>query len=134
VGDDTNDKPRERQAKYPNLMLPWKPGQSGNRSGKRNKVPVSLTRILREKLAETSVGDQEMPGGRTVAETLIEVLLAEVIQNRTPTLAKEFFNRIDGRVPSKVEIDAAGGALSEETIERHLNQIYDPDGEGAEES
>lgn len=67
----------------------WKPGQSGNPSG-RPKGSLSIVRILRQKL---SAGDED--GACAVADRLIEVALSGEDQNALRAL-KDIVDRIDG--------------------------------------
>jgi hypothetical protein len=75
-----------------NNLKPFKKGQSGNPAGKKPGT-VSLTTILREKLAE---GDGER------AKQLVEELLLRAGEKSDP-LMKEILDRTEGKVPQAVE-------------------------------
>ena len=85
-----------------NLAPPWKPGQSGNPSG-RAKGSLSLTAILRKKLAE---GD----GAR--AKRLVGAMLDQAEDGEFQHL-KEAFERIDGKVSDRTQVTLRVGEAQE---------------------
>jgi hypothetical protein len=72
----------------------WKPGESGNPSGRPKSR--SLTAILREVLDGTELCGQPVPGNRTVAQALIESLVANAIKGDS-VIAREILLRIEGK-------------------------------------
>lgn len=114
-------------------LVPWKPGQSGNPKGSR--PGRRLNDILRGALDSTSLCDQEVPGGRTVAESLIESAIAHAIKSGNPSLIKEIFDRIDGRVPKATPAQADDVPASPRiTIPDHDPRFVDEGGCPAEEA
>ena len=59
-----------------NLMPAWKPGQSGNPSGRLR----GFNRIIKDLLKQRSLNGEPCPGGRTVEECLAETVLARAIK------------------------------------------------------
>ncbi len=84
-----------------NLRPPFKPGQSGNPKGR--KKGKTLTTILREALDKTDIGGKPIPNGWTAAEYFVQIMISLACKG-DPLMIKEIFNRIDGKVPNRVEI------------------------------
>jgi hypothetical protein len=111
----------ERAAKYSGLR-PWKPGQSGNPSG-RPKGSLSLTSILRKELHE---------GNKRRARELVRALLDKAADGHFQHL-HEVIDRIDGPVVAKVEVqgqlehllDVAQQVLPPEHYEALLRALSD---------
>ncbi len=76
----------------------WKPGESGNPNGRPSKA-VSVTHYLHEVLAETNAE------GKTHAELLARAMLKGGLKPDT-NMAREILDRVEGRVPSKIELEA----------------------------
>lgn len=95
-----NDAPRPGQkhrGNTENLRPPWKPGQSGNPGGRPKGQ--SLTKILRD-ILDSEADDS----GKLVAEHFVESVVTHAIERGDSALVKEIFNRIDGKVPEKIEV------------------------------
>lgn len=75
----------------------WKPGQSGNPSG-RPKGAVSLTAKLRQAL------EVEIKPGLTTADLLVKVAI-KAASKGDYKFWKEILDRIDGKVPDKIQTD-----------------------------
>lgn len=82
---------KQTQNRPPHL---WKPGQSGNPSG-RPKGSISLARILREEL---SAGNEE--DARLIVRAMITVAKSATKDGHSDR--QEILNRIDGKVADKV--------------------------------
>jgi hypothetical protein len=73
------------------LMPPWKPGQSGNPSGRLR----GFNRILRDLLSKRELNGEPCPGGRTVEECLAEATLMRAIKGDNACLI-QVLDRIYG--------------------------------------
>jgi Family of unknown function (DUF5681) len=80
----------------PELM--WQKGQSGNPNGR----PKKLTNLLDERLATKVPND---PEGRCYAEVLVAEVLKRAITH-SDILAKEVFDRIEGKQQQSSEVNA----------------------------
>ena len=76
----------------------WKPGQSGNPSG-RPKGSISFDALLRRELAKN---DKEL------ATAMVKVMIREALKGRFP-YTKEILDRIDGKPADRTVITGAGG-------------------------
>jgi hypothetical protein len=76
----------------PENLRPWKPGQSGNPGGRPKKRPVS------EELASL-LGENDGAASKALAK----VLLREALKGDI-AFVRELLNRIEGKVPDKVEV------------------------------
>lgn len=74
----------------------FKPGQSGNPGGRPKGT--SLTALLREAV------DREDGAGRTVGDVLIDVLIG-IARAGDRQAIKDVFERVDGKLTDKLEID-----------------------------
>lgn len=83
----------EKQWKNTDNLKPWKPGQSGNPSGRPKKS--TLTEKLR------SVLEQDH-NGKTVGQALIDVVTREALKGDF-RFAKEILDRMDGPIKQQVE-------------------------------
>jgi hypothetical protein len=94
-------------------LRPWKPGQSGNPSG-RPKNQFSFAKQFRNsftkkasELEPTKKIAQELgidPKTITVGELYAISMLTESMKGRD-SIAKEIINRIDGKIPDVVSVD-----------------------------
>jgi len=115
----------------------WKPGQSGNPSGKKKRR--GLTDILREALeADRLLGRPlaEIFGAAagdcsTVADLLIESAIGHAVKKGDPRLFKEILDRIDGRAPEPAPGSAELGPRIPEdfTIDLTPDEATDGDDE-----
>jgi hypothetical protein len=92
----TGGQTRDTSAKNRNLSPEfvkriWKPGQSGNPNGR----PQKLTRELDKQLSARVPGD---PKKRSYAQLFIESVMKRAI-TKSDVLAKEIFDRIEGKIP-----------------------------------
>ncbi len=86
-------------------LKPFVKGQSGNPGG-RPKGP-SLTRLLREALAKTEIRKKDgssmrLPEGQTVLDLVATIVLQQALGGDV-RIIKEIWDRLDGRVPAKVD-------------------------------
>jgi hypothetical protein len=93
------EQPDNSQRNPADHLVPYrfKPGASGNPGGRPKNQ--SLTAILREKLAGTSLGGHECLDGKTVAEAVVEAVLAHIVNTGNAALFREVMQRIDGKIP-----------------------------------
>lgn len=82
-------------------LTPFKPGQTGNPGGRPKGR--SLTSILRQALDEVSIGGEIIPLGLTAGEYLVQTIINNATKGDA-TLAREIFQRVDGKVPDIIEI------------------------------
>ena len=88
----------------------WKKGQSGNPKGKP-KGTLSLTTILRNLLSEPGTD------GKTKGDELMELAVKHAKKGNYGFF-REIYNRIEGKMPDKLEnINASGIDLSGKTDE-----------------
>jgi hypothetical protein len=104
----------------------FQPGQSGNPdrkfppgvSGNPNGRPKgrSLTARLRDLLDQYELNGKRLPAGKQVADLVVEGLVLGAAKGNSRNL-QEVFNRVDGKLTERVEINAS---LS---IEAHLARL-----------
>lgn len=97
---------------HPPVHSRFQPGQSGNPGGRAKGR--TLTSILREVLESNTLGGKPIPQGRTVADMLGDVIIKEALKGKF-TFAKEVLDRMDGKVPDRVDLTSNGktvGTLS----------------------
>jgi hypothetical protein len=110
---------------FPNPDTQFKPGDGwrGNPGGRPRKAPI--TDLIRQALDRREIDGKPLPGGKTVAETLAEVMLAQAIGGRF-SFAKEVLDRLEGKttgpngsgdVPTVVDVWAEAIRLAEQTPE-----------------
>lgn len=87
-----------RSRKPPPVATRWKKGQSGNPKGRPKGS--GLTDAVRKVL------NQEH-NGRPVVEVLAEIVVKHALAGKY-TFAKEIWDRIDGRVQDRVEVESRG--------------------------
>lgn len=79
--------------------LPWQPGESGNKQG------YSLKSRLDDAMQKPLVRPSE---DATVGELIVHSTLEGAIK-REPTPFKEVWDRTEGKVPDKVDVDLTAG-------------------------
>jgi hypothetical protein len=105
------NKGKEKQKIHPSFYANmWKPGQSGNPSGRPKSKP--LTDELRRQLAMKIPGDRK---GRTYYQLMIERGIDRATM-KSDVLWKEVFDRIEGAVP-RIFTDEEG------TLERGVRVV-----------
>lgn len=90
----------------------WKPGQSGNPKG-RPKKEICITSLVKEHLEkEAKQHGRELLNEdgtkKTWSQIVAEALVAHFIKGN-PTAIKEVLDRVDGKVPDKLEASGPGG-------------------------
>ena len=80
---------------YKKIEPRWKPGQSGNLSGRPKS---SITSILREKLEQ--IGEDGRSKAEIVADILYEMATSKGARGQVPALI-ELLDRIEGKVADK---------------------------------
>jgi len=95
------------------LRPPWKPGESGNPSGRPKRKPITdaYIRLLNEPIP----GDKE---GRTFADALAQKILKEALNGKVPA-ASEITDRVEGKVTLPLS-GPDGGPIEVRT----LNDFY----------
>jgi hypothetical protein len=84
----------------------WLPGRCPNPAG-RPKGSRSLTTILREILARRLHPEDTAEDALTRAEAFVEAVLAQA-ESGNATCAKEIWERMDGKVPDRIEAKLGG--------------------------
>lgn len=87
----------EEHEVIPGKSTRWKPGQSGNPSG-RPKLKL-LTDAIRDAL------QTEGPGGKLWVDIVVEKWLQMIFDGDVAAL-RELLNRLEGRSPLKIDLDA----------------------------
>lgn len=93
----------------------WKKGQSGNPKGRPKKADC-LTTLMREELEKVDPKDKEK---RTHKE-LVVIATIELAKEGNSTALKEVWERMDGKVKEKLEInqDSTNAILLAKTLSR----------------
>ena len=80
----------------------WKPGQSGNPSGRPHKTPfAALLRIVEKKIAND-------PGGRVLLDGIAQQLVAKASKGDLASI-RELADRIEGTPPRSITLGGEGG-------------------------
>lgn len=104
---------------------PWEPGQSGNPGGRPKETGI-LTKILIkdiQKPASTLLTPEEMeelnlPEDATLADAYSLAAIKAGILKPSSRAASRVIERIDGKVPERLDVDAnVGGALGNYTLD-----------------
>jgi hypothetical protein len=95
--------PEERRAKAIANLNPFKPGQSGNPSGRPKTKPITdaLFQILHEKVPE----DKE---GRTYLRLMVRAIAREAVKGKTQAFS-EIVDRVEGKAPQTMSLTGEGG-------------------------
>lgn len=89
----------------------WRPGQSGNPKGRPKSVSVMASvREFLQRTEYTIPPDKEgepatlvkLPPGVTVADLLAQIVIRQALRGNY-NFIRELLDRIDGRVPAKIE-------------------------------
>ena len=105
--------------KLENLRPPWKPGESGNPSGRPRNKPITaayqdrLNEKLPDALRKVNVGSVtvELPEGATYLDWIAFGQCIEAGRGNAAA-AREIADRIEGKVPKPVEVSGPeGGSL-----------------------
>jgi hypothetical protein len=111
-----------KRGKHPNslknLRPSWKPGQTGNPRG------YSLTSRLRDALEKPL---EKPPEDAAVADQLVHNTLKGAL-DLVPTPFKEVWDRTEGKVPDKVNVDVTEGLKELIAEMRGLPEL--PEGQG----
>jgi hypothetical protein len=82
----------------------------GNRAGRgRRKGSISLTTLIRKSLAGTTLAGEEIPGGRTVAELLVDEMIVQATKGNAGYM-REIISRNDGLIPKPTTDERVGAA------------------------
>jgi hypothetical protein len=100
----------------PENLKPFPPGVSGNPNGRPKGR--SLTARLRDLLDQYELEGERLPDGKQVADLVVEAIVKPAL-NGDIRHQQEILNRVDGKVPDQVEINAS---LS---VEAHLARLSD---------
>lgn len=107
MSEDATQRNSEEQPKKKVFGRPFLPGQSGNPSG-RPKGSKTLTGILRELLDKDVPGAVEEHGmPLTYAQLLVRTAIKHAAQGN-PTFFREILERMDGKVPDRIEAKLGG--------------------------
>lgn len=99
AGNTQEKQPREKKKITPKMeAMKWKPGVSGNPSGRPKLLTDELRILLRQKVPND-------PQGRNYAKLFIQSVLQRSI-TKSDVMAKEIFDRIEGKASMSDE-DAA---------------------------
>jgi hypothetical protein len=99
-----NTKPITKRQLHPELANRlWKPGQSGNPSGRPKRAPITDAYIAL--LSKPVPGDKLK---RTYAEAIAQAVAEKAIEGDTRA-AQEITDRVEGRVVQKAELSGADG-------------------------
>lgn len=106
-------------------LVPWKPGQSGNPSGR----PKAVTTLLKDLLEQTMLMDRINPGYRTNAEMLAQAIVHHAL-NGNSSYMKEIMDRIDGPIPkpepvAESELTDLVGDAEKRAVERKRKREAD---------
>ena len=114
---DKQGRNREKVGKNcPPKHSQWKPGQSGNVNGRPPKHEC-FTSLLKEEINKIDPKDKE---GRTWMEVIVDATLRLAIKGN-PTALKEVWQRVDGKPPQAVDLNANVGGIG--AIEAALLEI-----------
>jgi hypothetical protein len=102
-------KQREKRERQLANLIPCKPGETRNPGGR----PKKLSRILDAVLSEKIPHDKKR---RTRARKFVESVLDRATK-RSDSLAKEVFERSDGKVQTQIEMSGPDGAAIPLTLE-----------------
>ena len=101
----------------------FQPGRSGNPKGR--PPTVSITALLKKRLAGSTLTSyhpetgrqlvKPLPDGVSVADLVVAAILDEAIGTRRVGVLRELMDRVDGKVPVKVQ--ATGFVLSDVVAE-----------------
>lgn len=121
-GDRTGDqKDRGSTSLTPKMVASqWKPGESGNPSGRPKTKPI--TDALRELMAEEYTGKEERFRGLTNAQVLA-LRLFEMAEGGDLKALEELATRLEGRAPQAVTMAGEnGGPIAFTTLSREDNE------------
>ena len=111
----------EKSSRTRYLKPPWKPGESGNPSGRPKKKPITtayevvITNPLPDHLRKVKLGkhELELPAGATFADLIAIGQCAAAVKGNTAA-AQEIADRLEGKVA--VELDVIQGVSLGERI------------------
>jgi hypothetical protein len=87
-----------------NLKPPWKPGETGNKKGRK----LGLVTLLRQTLRRNTLNGVPTPDGRTVAEHLAERIVGHAMKGNAAYTAF-ILDRLLGKAGSGKDVSAAAG-------------------------
>ena len=90
---------KKKSGKVTNLKS-WKKGQSGNPKGRPKKADC-LTSLMREELEKVDPKDK----GKRTHKELVVIATIELAKQGNSTALKEVWERMDGKVKDKLELD-----------------------------
>lgn len=87
-------------------LRPWKQGESGHPGrARKSNDHLLLTSKLLDQLSATSLQGRPLPAGLDVADLIVIQLVVDAVKG-VPSARKEVFERVEGRVPERIELDA----------------------------
>jgi uncharacterized protein DUF5681 len=120
-----------------NLRPPWKPGESGNPSGRPKKRPLSSTYV---EFAERRVPDKfrrslGLPENATFADAITQALFLSAINGNVPA-ARELREATEGKADVRPKDPAGDTEIRFKVIYEQTPRIkrVDPDNSGGEGS
>jgi len=99
----TTEKQKGKRGNIANLK-PFKKGQSGNPKG-RPKKELCITSLVKEEFEGQALDKDGIPIGMTKAQAFAKALVSHAIRGHK-TAMKELLDRIDGKVPDEVNLNA----------------------------
>ena len=96
------------------LRPPWKPGESGNLSGRPKRKPLTdaYAALLGQTVPPEIARQLRISESSTYAEVVAMALLKEAVKGKV-NAAAELADRVEGRVMERVQVDHRGDPLSE---------------------
>ena len=96
-----------------NLRPPWKPGESGNRSGRPKRGPISdaFARMLDQQVPKAMLeasklkGNKALPKKPTFADLMAFSMFNQVLKGNVAAV-KEILNRTEGKTPQHVNLSS----------------------------
>jgi hypothetical protein len=107
----------ERNDRTKGLRPPWKPGQSGNPSGRPRKARI--TKIYERILASADTR-------KGIEEAIINTLTGDS-RMASVLMLREMAERTEGRVTQPVELSGSIGTMSDEQVDERLTKLLDLD-------
>ncbi len=96
-----------------NLLPPWKPGQSGNPSGRPKRKPISDRYAI---LADMKMPDEmrrklQMPEGSTFGDAVAFRIFMGALKG-APASAREIREAIEGKAAQRIDVTSGGKTLN----------------------
>src|ERR1700677_586006 len=125
------------KGKIENLRPPWKPGQSGNPSGRPKKRPLSSAYIefAERRLPERLRRSLGLPEGATYTDALAEALFRSALNGNVPA-ARELREATEGRADVRPKEPAGDVEIQFRVLYEQTPRVKrpDPDNSGGDAS